>query len=497
MRRRRIVLCTSAVLASLMPVGASSNQVGSAPVAVPWHLDRLDQRTFPLDGVFARPSLTGKGINIYVVDSGVRATHEQFGGRVASGIDLPTMRGTSVVDPPSSDCDGHGTHVSGLAAGSTVGVAPGARIISVRVLNCNGDGEIKDVVTALRWIRAHHRSPRAAVVNLSLGVDLGDDGGPIDQEVRALMREGVVVTVAAGNGDLSGRPVDACRIAPADVPGSLTVGATTVRDTFASYSNFGPCVDVLAPGGDGGTPVVSAWRSSDSSYGDDVGTSMSAPLVAGYVALLAEQQPNLCVDQFVSAVLERATVGVVGGVDASTPNRLLYLDTSPIVAATGPDHPSHVVTTADDGSLVVSWDPPCNGGSPIQESVVTLLREGAVVRRTSVGRGVRSVRMTGLTNGVRYRVVVKTRSDVGWGGSTERVLTPAPRRLRRGSSWSLSVLGTVSGDLRLTWRVSRVSRSICEVRGGRLVGLRAGTCRVGLRTIPDQAPVIHNIRIGR
>lgn len=494
-RRRRVLLCTGAVLASVVPAGIGTNGALSAPVEIPWHLDRLDQRMLPLDDAFARPELTGRGINIYVVDSGVRATHEQFGGRVAGGIDVPTLLGTSVVNPPSSDCDGHGTHVSGLAAGSTVGVAPGARVISVRVLNCNGDGEIDDVVTALRWIRAHHRAPHAAVVNLSLGVDLGDDGEPIDREVLALMREGVVVTVAAGNGDLSGRPIDACRVSPADVPGSLTVGAVTIRDTFAWYSNYGRCVDILAPGGDAGAPVVSSWKNSDTSYGDDVGTSMASPLVAGYVALLAERQPHLCVAQYVSAVLDRATTGEILGLDSATPNRLLYLDTAPITDVSTPDHPSHVVATADDGSLVVSWDPPCNGGSPIKESVVSLLRDGKVVARASVGRGIRAVRMTGLRNGVRYRVAVKTRSDMGWGQSTGRLPTPAPRRLRVGSSVRVSTLGTVSGGLPLTWRVSAASRSVCAVRNGRLVGIRAGVCRVGLRTIAEQAPVVHNLTV--
>lgn len=469
----------------------------SAPVGVPWHLDRLDQRALPLDDTFHRPSLNGEGIRIYVVDTGVRGTHEQFGGRVRPGIDVPTLQGTSVISPPASDCDGHGTHVSALAAGSTVGVAPGATVISVRVLNCDGDGQIEDVVTALRWVRAHHRAPHTAVVNLSLGVDLGDDGTSIDHEVRALMREGVVVTVAAGNGDLGGRPVDACRIAPADVEGSLTVGAVSSRDTFTGYSNFGPCVDILAPGGDGGTPVSSAWRTSDTSYGDDVGTSMASPLVAGYVALLAQQQPHLCVRQYVDAVTERATRGAIAGLDAATPNRLLYIDTAPIEGRVPPGQPSHVVTTADDASMVVSWDPPCNGGSSIVETQVTVLSGNTVVARGTVGRGASAARVSGLRNGLQYRVVLKARTAAGWGRSTGRVLTPEPRRLRVGQQVRVSRLGTVTGDLPLTWRVSRASGRICAIRGARLVAIAPGVCRVALRTIAEQSPVFHNLTISR
>ena len=163
---------------------ASANSVAlSAPTDVPWHLDRINQRALPLDGNTNRGGLTGAGIDIYVVDTGVRATHEQFGGRVVPGIDYPTSTGVSPVAPVSSDCDGHGTHVSGLAAGATTGVAPQARVISVRVLDCNGDGEVENVAAALKWVRAHHRSGQPALVNLSLGVDFGDDDRLIDAEV--------------------------------------------------------------------------------------------------------------------------------------------------------------------------------------------------------------------------------------------------------------------------------------------------------------------------
>lgn len=480
----------SAVLPwSPAPVSAQSS-------LTPWHLDRLNQRALPLDGNTDRGPLTGAGVDIYIVDSGTRADHVEFGGRAIAGIDVPSETGTSVVDPPASDCDGHGTHVAALAAGATVGVAPGARVITVRVLDCNGDGEVVEVVRALRWVRAHHRSGVAAIVNLSLGVDLGDDGSAINEEVLALINEGIVVTVAAGNGDASGRGIDACKIAPGNVERALTVAATTVADAKAGYSNFGPCIDLFAPGGDRTRAVESAWKDSATSYGLDVGTSMASPLVAGLAALLIEQQPGLCVDQIAAAIVQRATPNLVTGLDATSPNRLLFLDTSLVPAAT-PGRPSHVIATADRSSLVVSWDAPCNGGSPITGSTVSLLRNNKVVKRVEVAGDATAVRIGGLRDGLRYQVVVKSRNEIGDGVASVRVLSPYVRSLRVGQSVAVSALGRTDGGFRLLWSVSSSSKKICALRSGsqRLVGLRAGTCRVGLRTQTGQKAVLRNIRI--
>ena len=484
----------AAVICSIL-VGIQ-NPVAAAPLATPWHLDRINQPTLPLDGNIDRGTLTGLGIDIYIVDTGVRPTHEQLINRVASGIDIPSENGSSPVSPLTSDCDGHGTHVAGLAAGSTVGVAPQARIVAVRVLNCKGDGEVTDVVTALQWVRAHHRSGKAAVVNLSLGVDLGDDGAAIEKEVLALINEGVVVTVASGNGDSNSRPFDACMIAPGNVARALTVGAVTINDSAAYYSNYGSCVDLFAPGGDKSRAIESSWSTSDTDYDLDVGTSMASPLVAGYVALLAQQQPGLCVDAIANAVTSRATPGVVKNIDALSPNRLLLLNTAPI-GATSPGQASHVITTADNGSVVVSWDPPCDGGSPLTGTTVSLLSNGRVIRRESALPGVTSVRFTNLRNGRKYQVVMKAKNELGDGIATARNATVAARSLRAGQTISTDVIGNIAGDLSLLWSVSSSSRKICRLdsSGSRLITLRSGTCKVGLRAIAGQTPVIRRLRI--
>jgi subtilisin family serine protease len=474
----------------------SAATVGSAPLPSPWHLDRINQQQLPLDSNVAVGALTGAGINIYIVDTGVLASHEQFGGRVTAGVDIPSALGDSVVTPATSDCDGHGTHVSGLAAGSTVGVATQARIIAVRVLDCDGGGNVEDVVTALKWIRGHHKSGVAAVVNLSLGVDLGDNGAAIDTQVKALIEEGVVVTVAAGNGDANAQALNACDISPGDVPRALTVGASTFADSMATYSNFGPCIDLLAPGGTNQRPVQSAWFTSPTAYDNDVGTSMASPLVAGYAALLAQQQSGLCTDQISNAIVNRATVGVLTGVGPTTPNRLLFINTAPIEVGV-PGQPSHVVTTLDNASVVASWDAPCDGGSPITSTTISLLRNGKVLARKTVAPGITAVRFSGVKNNYKYQVVIKARNAVGEGVATHRVTTGLVRSLRVGLNTPLTSVATFGGDLKLMWNVSASSRSICKVVGSNVRFLRPGTCKIGLRTNVGGSPVLRSLRVSR
>ena len=494
--KRWTAIFVGALLGAVMVQGSAQ----SAPVSAPWHLDRINQLALPLDGDVAHGPLNGQGIDIYIVDTGVRATHEQLVNRVFAGLDVRTADGSSVVNPPGSDCDGHGTHVAGLAAGSTVGVATGARVISVRVLDCNGSGEVPDVVPGLQWIRAHHRSGVAAVANLSFGVDLGDDGATIDKEVRALINEGVVVTIAAGNGDDSGKPIDACKIAPGDVAGALTVGAVSVSDAVAYYSNDGPCIDMYAPGGDRTRAIESSWSSpeknSDAEYENDVGTSMASPLVAGYAALLAQQQPGLCVPSIVEAIVARATLGVITGLSATSPNRLLFLEQSP-VAASVPGVASHISFTTDYQSLVVKWDPPCDGGSPITSAKVSLLLRGKVVRAVTTNGTKHSVRFKGLRTGMKYQVKIAATNAVGVGKPKYAVATMSVRSVVRGQSMKLEQVGSITGPWVTKWTVAKESRSICRVKNStrRFTALKRGTCKVYLRAISGQEPVLHRIRI--
>ena len=490
--KRLIALCMVAAGLSQVPASMAL----TAPVGTPWHLDRINQAQLPLDGNSALGQLTGAGIDIYIVDTGIRSTHEQFGARVLPGIDIPTDSGHSKVVPATSDCDGHGTHVAGLAAGSSVGVATQARLIAVRVLDCNGDGEVADVVNALQWVRAHHRSGVAAVVNLSFGVDLGDDGTSIDHEVQALIDEGVVVTVASGNGDAAGRPIDACKIAPGDVPDALTVGAVGITDVVSYYSNNGQCVDLYAPGGDKSRGLESAWKDSDTDYEFDVGTSMASPLVAGYAALLAQQQPGACATTISQAIIDRSTKMVITGMTADSFNRLLFVDTAPI-AVGAPGKPSHIIVTTDSQGLVVSWDSPCDGGSAITRTKVSLLQNGKVVQRKIVTAGTTAVRFTGLPVGSKYQVVVKASNALGEGIATSRITTMSVRRILVGQSVNVDALALLTHDPSLIWSVSQSSKKVCQLRTSptRLIALRKGTCRVGLRAIVGQDPVIRTLRI--
>jgi len=282
----------------------SVREIVGTQTAATWGLDRIDQRDLPLDGNYTYES-AAQGVHVYIIDTGVRPTHAEFGGRVsATGYSAITdSNGTN-------DCNGHGTHVAATVAGTTYGVAKLATIHAVRVLNCNGSGSTSGVIAGINWVTANHTGP--AVANMSLG---GGASTALDDAVRNSIASGVTYAIAAGNSN-----ADACGSSPARVSQALTVGSSTNADARSSFSNFGTCVDVFAPGSN----ITSAWYTSDTATNTISGTSMASPHVAGVAALYLASDPTATAATVHAAVVNNASVNKLSGVGTGSPNRLLY-----------------------------------------------------------------------------------------------------------------------------------------------------------------------------
>ncbi|MFF3515478.1 S8 family serine peptidase [Streptomyces sp. NPDC002573] len=268
-----------------------------------WGLDRIDQKTLPLDGRYTYPDSAGQGVTAYIIDTGVRVTHNDFGGRASYGYDAVDN------DNVAQDGNGHGTHVAGTVAGGAYGVAKKAKVVAVRVLDNSGSGTTDEVVAGLDWVAQHHSGP--SVANMSLG---GPADSVLDTAVRNTIASGVTFAVAAGNSD-----DDASGYSPARVAEAITVGAIQQGDGRASYSNYGSVLDLFAPG----SSVRSLWNSSDTATNTLSGTSMATPHVTGAAALYLGGHPTATPAQVAAALTAAATTGVVAAPGTGSPNRLL------------------------------------------------------------------------------------------------------------------------------------------------------------------------------
>ncbi|MFL1538206.1 S8 family peptidase [Acinetobacter baumannii] len=267
-----------------------------------WGLDRIDQKALPLNSTYSYLQ-TGSGTTAYIVDTGILSSHQEFSGRVLSGY-------TAISDGNgTTDCNGHGTHVAGTVGGTTYGVAKNVNLVPIRILGCDGSGASSNVIAGLDWILKNGKKP--AVVNMSLG---GEANASLDSAVENLFNNGYVMVVAAGNSN-----TDACSSSPARVSKAITVAATDSTDTRASYSNYGSCVDIFAPG----SQINSSWIGSNTATKVLNGTSMATPHVVGVVAEMLQSTPTASPQTISTNLLNQASSNVVKNPSGS-PNRLLY-----------------------------------------------------------------------------------------------------------------------------------------------------------------------------
>jgi len=355
--------------------------------AASWGLDRIDQAALPLNGTISTPQ-NGSGVTAYVIDTGVRPDHADFGGRVAGGF-------SSINDGNgSNDCNGHGTHVAGTVAGTAYGVAPGATVVPVRVLSCNGSGSTSGVIAGIDWAVRHHQAGTPAVANMSLG---GVSSPALNAAVAAGVADGITFAVAAGNSD-----ADACDASPASEPSALTVGSTTSADGRSSFSNWGSCLDIFAPG----SSIRSAYHTSPTATATLSGTSMASPHVAGAAALLLSSTPSATPDAVRAAMVQGATGGAIS--DPRSPTNLLLNVSAGITPA--PAQTPARETAPGNAPTPVTGPGSAGGGAPVAAPRRTRsVAPPPTPRLKAAKRTTTGVRLRISGSGTSYRVLINGR----------------------------------------------------------------------------------------
>ena len=385
-------------------VGSSNGAQTSIPNS--WGQDRIDQANLPLDDRFSTTN-RGNGATIFIVDTGISA-HTEFGSRLTNGFDaVNDGNGTT-------DCHGHGTHVASTAAGETLGVASDALVVPVRVLDCDGAGSTSGVLAGLSWIRSIDLGTRRGVVNLSLG---GGASPTLDNAVAQLSAEGFVVAVAAGN-----EAQNACDVSPAREPSALTVGATTESDSKAWFSNFGPCVDLFAPG----SSIVGAGLASATARQTMSGTSMASPHAAGAAAIALTAWPAASASDVIQLLVDDATPDVLSSIGTDSPNRLLMVAGESLPASDTPSTPHSVSAEAGNSSVTLRWVPGDPSVVAVTSFTVTGSPEGLCTTEFIASGVEHSCVISNLTNGVEhsFSVVAVNAAGVASSASDTVVATP-------------------------------------------------------------------------
>ncbi|MGM1059145.1 S8 family peptidase [Saccharothrix sp. Mg75] len=347
-------------------------KLNAQPNPPSWGLDRIDQRDLPLDNNYADGS--APNVRAYIIDTGIRTTHSDFGGRATWG--------TNTVDTNNTDCNGHGTHVAGTVGGTLHGVAKGVQLIAVKVLNCAGSGTTAGVVNGVNWVTQNAVKPAVANMSLGGGVDTA-----LDTAVRNSIASGVTYAVASGNSN-----ADACNFSPARVAEALSVNASANTDARASFSNYGTCTDIFAPGQN----ITSTWSTNDTATNTISGTSMAAPHVAGAAALYLGANPTATPPTVNAAIVAAATSNKITSPGTGSPNKLLYTGTSApgAPAVTNPGNQSTTVGTAVSLQLTAT-----NGTAPYSFSATGLpaglsISASGLISGTPTATGTSSVTVT-------------------------------------------------------------------------------------------------------